>query len=40
VQVTSRKEEGVEKYKITLSRDPYAFPPPKWPKQSLDEIIY
>jgi hypothetical protein len=40
VQVTSRKEEGVEKYKITLSRDPDAFPPPKWPKQSLDEIIY
>jgi hypothetical protein len=40
VQVTSRKEEGVEAYKITLSRDADAFPTPKWPKQSLDEIIY
>jgi hypothetical protein len=39
VQVTSRKEEGVEAYKVTLSRDADAFPPPKWPKQSLTEII-
>jgi hypothetical protein len=40
VQVTSRKEENVEGYKITLSRDADAFPPPKWPRQSLNEIIY
>jgi hypothetical protein len=40
VQVTSRKEEGVEAYKITLSRDKNAFPPPNWPKQLLNEIIY
>ena len=36
----SRKEEGVEAYKITLSHDADAFPLPKWPKQSLDEMIY
>jgi hypothetical protein len=40
VHVTSRKEEGVEAYKITPCRDRDAFSPPKWPKQSLDEIIY
>jgi hypothetical protein len=40
LQVTSRKEEGVEAYKITLSHDRDAFPLPKWPKQSLDEMIY
>jgi hypothetical protein len=40
VQVTSRKEEGVEAYKITPCRNADAFPTPKWPKQSLDEIIY
>ena len=31
VQATSRKEEGVEGYKIDLARDPDAFPAPKWP---------
>jgi hypothetical protein len=39
-QVSSRKEEGVEAYKITLSKDADAFPAPKWPSQSLNELIY
>src|SRR6516165_5726000 len=39
VQATSRKEEGVEAYKIDIARDPDAFPAPKWPTQTLDEII-
>jgi hypothetical protein len=39
VQVTSRKQEGVENYKIDLAQDPDAFPDPKWPPQSLDELI-
>jgi hypothetical protein len=39
VQVTSRKAEGAESYKVDLARDPDAFPDPKWPKQSLDELI-
>jgi hypothetical protein len=39
VQVTSRKEEGVESYKIDFARDLDAFPNPKWPTQSLDELI-
>ena len=39
MQATSRKEEGVEGYKIDFARDPDAFPEPKWPTQSLDELI-
>jgi hypothetical protein len=39
VQVTSRKEEGVEAYKVDFARDPDAFPAPNWPTQSLDELI-
>ena len=31
VQATSRKEEGVDAYKIDLARDHDAFPEPKWP---------
>jgi hypothetical protein len=38
-QVTSRKEEGVESYKVDKAKDPDAFPEPKWPTQSLDELI-
>jgi hypothetical protein len=40
VLVTSRKAEGVEAYKIDASRDPDAFPEPKWPSQTLNELIY
>lgn len=39
VQATSRKEEGVDSYKIDCARDPDAFPEPKWPSQSLNELI-
>jgi hypothetical protein len=39
VQATSRKEEGVEAYKIDWARDHDAFPEPKWPAQSLAELI-
>jgi hypothetical protein len=38
-QATSRKEEGVEAYKIDAARDADAFPPPKWPTQSLADLI-
>jgi hypothetical protein len=38
-RATSRKEEGVEAYKITFARDPKAFPEPNWPTQSLAELI-
>lgn len=39
VQVTSRKEEGAETYKVDSARDQDAFPDPKWPKQPLGELI-
>jgi hypothetical protein len=39
VWVTSRKAENVEAYKIDFAQDQEAFPKPKWPMQSLDEII-
>jgi hypothetical protein len=39
VEVTSRKEEGVEAYKVDCARDQDAFPEPKWPAQSLDDMI-
>jgi hypothetical protein len=38
-QATSRREEGVDAYKLTVARDPDAFPQPKWPPQSLAELI-
>jgi hypothetical protein len=39
VQVTSRKAEGAEQYKIDFARDRDAFPETKWPKQSLEDLI-
>jgi hypothetical protein len=39
VQVTSRKAEGVESYKIDFARDHDAFPEPKWLRQLLVELI-
>jgi hypothetical protein len=39
VQATSRREEGVDAYKVELARDPDAFPDPRWPAQPLDELI-
>jgi hypothetical protein len=38
-QATSRKEEGVDSYKIDFARNPKAFGEPEWPKQTLDELI-
>ena len=38
-QATSRKEEGVDGYKIDRARDADAFPAPNWPSKSLDELI-
>jgi hypothetical protein len=37
--VSSRKEEGVENYKITTAKDLGAFPEPKWPSQSLTTLL-
>jgi hypothetical protein len=34
-QATSRKEEGVDAYKIDFAKDPDAFAEPNWPKQTL-----
>jgi hypothetical protein len=39
VQVTSRKAEGVEAYKVSHARDVDCFPDPKWPSLSLGELI-
>ena len=39
VEVTSRKGEGVDEYKINLARNQDAFPAPNWPCQPLDELI-
>jgi hypothetical protein len=38
-QATSRGEEGVDGYLIEVARHPDAFPEPKWPKQSLSDLI-
>jgi hypothetical protein len=38
-QVSSRKEEGVDGYKIEFARDQDAFPEPNWPTQSLNDLI-
>jgi hypothetical protein len=35
----SRREEGVDSYNIDKARDPDAFPEPKWPTQTLVELI-
>ena len=37
--VSSRKEEGVEAYKIDAARHADAFPEPTWPTQSLNDLI-
>jgi hypothetical protein len=39
VTVSSRKEEGIEAYKIDFARDQDAFPAPNWPTQSLTSLI-
>ena len=39
IQATSRRPENKEGYKIDHTKDSDPFPAPKWPKQSLNEII-
>lgn len=39
VKVTSRRAEGVEGYKTKFARSEKAFPEPKWPSQTLNELI-
>jgi hypothetical protein len=39
VQATSRREENVDGYKVDFAREQDAFPEPKWPTQSLGELI-
>jgi hypothetical protein len=38
-QATSRGEEGDDAYLLQVARDPDAFPEPKWPEQSLSDLI-
>ena len=38
-QATGRKEEGVDAYKIDFAKDVDAFPEPRWPTQSLVDLI-
>jgi hypothetical protein len=38
-QATSRGEEGVDAYLLEVARDPDVFPEPKWPEQSLSDLI-
>jgi len=39
-EATSRREEGIDSYQVKSSHDRDAFPEPKWPTQSLDELIF
>jgi hypothetical protein len=39
VMVTSRKDKGYDDYQITRAVDQDSFVPPKWPSQSLSELI-
>jgi hypothetical protein len=39
VMASSRKAEGVESYKVDFARHEDAFPEPKWPKQTLGELL-
>jgi hypothetical protein len=39
VKATSRRAEGVDAYLVSYAQSPKAFPDPKWPKQTLTELI-
>jgi hypothetical protein len=39
VQLTSRRDEGVDGYKVDFAQHQNAFPEPAWPKQSLEKLI-
>jgi hypothetical protein len=38
-QATSRGEENIDGYFVQVARDPDAFPEPKWPEQSLNDLL-
>jgi len=38
-EITSRREEGEEGYRIKPADHAHAFPEPKWPEQSLNKLI-
>ena len=38
-RLSSRRDEGVDGYKVDFTLDADAFPEPAWPKQSLSELI-
>jgi hypothetical protein len=39
LEAVSRRPEGVEGYKIEFATDQDAFPEPKWPSRTLDELL-
>jgi hypothetical protein len=39
IQALSRKSEGVEAYLIKYAQSEDAFPPPKWPSRTQDELL-
>lgn len=39
VKLVSRRPEGVDAYKITYAKDADAFSEPKWPPETLEELI-
>jgi hypothetical protein len=39
VMLTSMKTQGLEKYKVSYSKHQDAFPAPKWPTQTLEQLI-
>jgi hypothetical protein len=36
----SQKAAGLDHYEISAARDPDAYPEPRWPTQSLNELIH
>jgi hypothetical protein len=38
-QATSRRDEGVDGYKVDVARNDDTFPEPNWPTQSLEKLI-
>jgi hypothetical protein len=39
VKLMSRRTEGVDAYKISYAKDPDAFSEPRWPTESLEDLI-
>jgi hypothetical protein len=38
-EITSRRDEGVDEYIVRYARSDDAFPEPKWPEQTIWELI-